>query len=235
MSDPHPTTCIAIETACRQGSVALARGGRLLDHQVFDAFGRHATQLISRLRDLLDAHDLRPTDLDEVHVSAGPGSFTGIRVGITCARTLLQAVPGLRAVAVATPLAVAVRAEPLAWDRLAVVLDAKDDRVHATLFERRHGLAAPLGTGGMVSVRAFLRDAPRPILLTGEGLGYHQLAGDRIAHAPEEVRLPDAASTFQAGQRLAAEGRYTDRAHLVPIYARQPEAVRLWETRRRER
>ncbi len=232
MSPVDNNPCIAIETSCRQGSVALAQGDNLLDHQRFDAVGRHATQLISRLRDLLEAHDLRPEDLQEVHVSAGPGSFTGIRVGVTCARTLLQAVPSLRAVAVPTPQVVAVRAESLAWDRLAVILDAKEDRVHATRFERRQGQAEPVGEAGVVPVETFLREAPRPILLTGEGLGYHELVGEGIAHAPPEVRLPDAASTLRAGRRLAEAGRYTDRARLLPVYARQPEAVRLWEARR---
>ena len=85
------TVSIAIETSCRPGGVALGVGDELIRAEVLDVTGRHAARLISHLDRLLSSESIRPRDIKEVYVSAGPGSFTGLRIGITVARTLAQA------------------------------------------------------------------------------------------------------------------------------------------------
>ena len=80
--------------------MALGVGERLIDRIDFDASSRHATHLVVRLRELLLRHDLSPSRVGELYVSAGPGSFTGVRVGVTVARTVAQAVSGLACVPV---------------------------------------------------------------------------------------------------------------------------------------
>jgi hypothetical protein len=71
----------------------------------------------------------------------------------------------------------------------------------------------------------------RPVLLTGEGLDYHDLAGEGVELAEPDVRLPTAEGVWRVGRRLAAAGEFTEYHHLLPIYTRRPEAVRLWEQR----
>jgi tRNA threonylcarbamoyl adenosine modification protein YeaZ len=127
---------IAIETSCRAGGVALGRGDELLQVANFDASYRQATQLVVRLEELLKPAGIRPRDLAALYVSTGPGSFTGLRVGITVARTLAQANPSLRVVAVPTIQAVAENARHLPWENLGVALDFKDGQVYAGLFSR---------------------------------------------------------------------------------------------------
>lgn len=228
------TISIAIETSCRAGGVAMGRGESLAGEIHFDASQRHATQLVGRLRELLASHDAAAAQVEEIYVSVGPGSFTGLRVGITVARTMAQAIAAAggampRCVAVPALATVAENARPLAWQHLGVILDAKEDSFYASLFER-HGeqidLAAPprLTTAG-----EFLAAAPRPLLLTGEGLAFVELTGPEISAAPKELYLPTAASAWRVGRRLAAAGQFTEYHHLLPIYPRQPEAVRLWD------
>ena len=81
---------LAIETSCRAGGVALGRGDELLGVIDFEASARHAVQLVPRLHELLEGASLRPEDVDELYVSVGPGSFTGLRIGLTVARTMGQ-------------------------------------------------------------------------------------------------------------------------------------------------
>ncbi len=228
------TISVAIETSCRQGGIALGLDDALAGEINFDASQRHATQLVGRLGDLLASHHLAPAAVNEIYVSVGPGSFTGLRVGITVARTMAQAIaaagaPMPRCVAVPSLAAVAQNARPLAWEHLGVVLDVKEGSFYAGLFQR-HGeqieLAAP---PRLMTAEEFLAAAPRPLLLTGEGLAFIDIATQCVSAAPKDTHFPTAAGVWRVGRRLALAGQFTEYHHLLPIYPRQPEAVRLWD------
>jgi tRNA threonylcarbamoyladenosine biosynthesis protein TsaB len=232
------TVSIAIETSCRLGGVALGVGDELAAAVDFDASARHAAQLVARLKELLAGAALRPADVGEVYVSVGPGSFTGTRIGVTVARTLAQTLPGSRCVAVSSPAAVAENARPLPWRHLAVVLDAREGLLHATLFERRGELILPVDAGGVMSPPELLARAPRPLTLLGEGLGYHDLRADGVTipladKTGAPPHLPTAEGVWRFGRRQARAGRFTDPAQLLPIYTRVPAALRARQAPRR--
>ena len=225
------TVSVAIETSCRVGGLALGRGDELVGSLEFDASRGHAAVLVRQLEVMLSQARLQPGDLDELYLSAGPGSFTGVRVGVTVARTLGQMFPGLRLVAVPTVQAVAENARGLPWERLAVVLDARENLIYVCLFRREGEGIIQASEPGVVRPSEFLVSAPRPLTLIGEGLGYHDLHGEGITIADAALGLPTAAGAWRAGRRLAKQGLFVDYNHLLPIYSRKPEAVRLWEKR----
>lgn len=218
---------VAIETSCRRGGVALAAGDELLRAEAFDASARHAVQLVWRLSAMLDAAGFRPDDLRGLYVSAGPGSFTGLRIGVTVARTLAQSLPDLRCVAVPTGAAVAENARSLDWKHLAVVMDAREGRVWASLFARRDGLIVSAGTPRVSTPAELLAAWPRPVTVVGEGLAHCKFAGDRVetVGADSPVHLPTAEGVWRVGRRLARDGRFTDPARLLPIYSREPRTT----------
>jgi len=220
------TISIAIETSCRVGGLALGRGDRLARTVTFDASSRHATHLVGRLRDLLRDEGLSVDDLDHAYVAAGPGSFTGLRVGITVARTLGQLLPSLRLVGVPTTLAVAQNARALAWEHLAVVLDAREGLIYAERFVRHGDEIAPAAGAEVLTPAEFLAAAPRPLLAIGEGLGYRDLRADGVALAPRELWLPTPEGIWRVGRRLAAAGGFVDYNHLLPTYTRPPAVLR---------
>lgn len=223
---------IAVETSCRAGGLALGVGDRCVETVAFDTTGRHATALVAQMKALLDARGLAPRDLVEVHVSAGPGSFTGLRVGITAVRTLAQALEHLRCVAVPTAHAVARNAADLEWRYLGVIMAARAGNVHATLFERRHGRIVELEPGRACEADDFLAAAPKPITLIGEGLAYQPMAAaDVTVVDPDASHLhtPNPRAVWQVGRELARAGKFTEYHLLLPIYPRRPEAVILWE------
>jgi tRNA threonylcarbamoyladenosine biosynthesis protein TsaB len=218
----RPGTSIAIETSCRQGGLALGLDDQLARVVAFDAASRHATTLVARLKSLLEEAALRPTELAELYVSIGPGSFTGVRVGVTVARTLAQVAPDLRCVAVPTALAVAHRAAQMEWRHLAVILDARGGGVHASLFARQGEEIVPAGEPMVATAEEFLAAAPRPLLLTGEGLDYHPITGPEITSVAPAMRLPTAECVWHVGRQMAAGGQFTDYRRLLPIYVRDP-------------
>jgi len=251
-----------METSCRAGGVAVAVDGALTAVRRFDASSRHATTLLVHLRELLQAHGLTPRDVTEVYVSVGPGSFTGVRVGVTVARTLAQAVPGIQTVAVPTTHAVAENARPLPWQHLAVILDAKDELAYVQLFQRqatsdqrqeKENVAVqkvtqavavpaapppqPVGRPRILTPQQLLAEFPKPITLIGEGLTHHpafaETAGS-ITLTDPAINFPTAESVYHVGHRLALANAFTDYHLLLPIYARKSEAERLWEEKQRQ-
>ena len=225
---------IAIETSCRRGGIALGAAEQLLETRDFQAERRQSVQLIGRLSELLGRHGLEASDLDEVYVSLGPGSFTGLRVGITVARTLGQTVENIRCVGVPTLEAVAENAAGLECQHLGVVMDAKEDVVYVGFFVRREGGLVPTEPPRTVHVRDLAADVPRPITLIGEALWYTDLSGEGIDIAGEALWLPRAEGIWRVGRRMAKAGNFQPFGALRPLYLRRPEAVRLWEGRQRE-
>lgn len=211
---------IAIETSCRTGGIALGLGDRIVQTVTFPAASRHATSLVQNLKDLLESHHLSAGDVNHVYVSAGPGSFTGIRVGITVARTLAQAVADLQCVAVQTTQAVAWNARLLDWDNLAVIADARGGEIHATIFTRSGEAIVPAGEPTISTAEQFLASAPTPLLLTGEGLAYHDLTARCDSLADESLHLPTPQGVWHVARKLAKQDLFTEYHTLLPIYTR---------------
>ena len=83
---------IGIETSGLAGSVALTRDGEPLEARSLEQVGRrHAQTLVMEIRQILRNHHFTTSDVDAVAVSRGPGSFTGLRVGLVCAKTFAYA------------------------------------------------------------------------------------------------------------------------------------------------
>ncbi len=225
---------IAIETSCRLGGAALGAGEAMVDAVGFDAASRHAGQLVCQLDEMLARRQLRPADVDEVYVSVGPGSFTGTRVAVTVARMLAQTVQGLSVVAVPTTHAVAEGARGLAWQRLGVILDAREGLIYASTFVRRGEQIAADGPEGVMTPDEYLAAAGGDLSLIGEGLAYHSVADDLVLEPQalgEPPHLPQAEGLWRVGRRMAREGLLTEYHRLEPIYCRKPAAVRVWESK----
>jgi tRNA threonylcarbamoyladenosine biosynthesis protein TsaB len=206
-------------------------GRDLLASRPLGSTGKHAAMLLPILVELLSEIDATPSEISEVYISVGPGSFTGLRVGITVARTLGQLLPDAKLVAVPTPLAVAETVIEESWDHLGVLLAAKDTTVHATLISRDAAGHPTLdGESQLAPIAELVAAWPNETKLAGEGLTYGDPVG---AHqtAGTSPWYPTVEAVFTVGARLAEAGETIDFNHLLPVYARRPEAVRLWEQR----
>jgi tRNA threonylcarbamoyladenosine biosynthesis protein TsaB len=219
---------LAIETSARTGSLASVEDGRVLAEDQFPHGLKHAAEIIPRLDALCRGQGWSPGDVRELYVSVGPGSFTGLRIGITLAKTLAFAT-GARLVAVPTVRVLARNAPPEAR-HLALVLDAKRDQIYTARFDRMSfnapwTEAEPAHLDSLVSV---LARSPRPIHLLGEGIPYHQKFIPRsdpaVIVTPESLWCPRAAAVAEEGMRMAKAGEFTDPQQLLPIYIRRPEA-----------
>src|SRR5208282_2376277 len=112
---------LAIETSGRLGSVALLQGSAVLVEQSFSHGLKHAAGLLPMIDQMVRGQGWEPADLQHVYISQGPGSFTGLRIGVTLAKTLSLAT-GARVVPVPS-LQVLAHNAPADATNVIIVLD----------------------------------------------------------------------------------------------------------------
>ncbi|MBM4126034.1 MAG: tRNA (adenosine(37)-N6)-threonylcarbamoyltransferase complex dimerization subunit type 1 TsaB [Nitrospira sp.] len=219
---------LGIETATSWQSVALLDGNRILGRQDQDASGAHGTLLLPAIDRLLKDAQLRLRDLDGLACSAGPGSFTGIRVGLaTCL--------GLRA-ATGIPLMLIPTLEALAWDvtasglPLCPIVTSRKGEVYWAVFRRTgdHQLHRMLSEC-VGSPAGLARSLTEDTLVFGDGWSAMESeiraalsVSVTVIAGPPEVK-PSAVAVAVLGAQRFRRGEVTgDRVE--PLYVQRAEA-----------
>lgn len=217
---------LALETSGRLGSIALFRDGRLLDERTYPHGLQHAAAIVPMLDALCREHGVAPRQLEQIFISIGPGSFTGLRVGVTLAKTLAFST-GAKIVAVPS-VDVIVENLPDEATHAIIVLDAKRGQIFTARCARNAGGRwTTIEPAHLDTLAAMLERAPRPVHLIGEGVSYHRAA---IPDAPEVIIgdealwLPRASVVGRLGHERGQAGEFTDPLRLVPTYVRLAEA-----------
>jgi len=222
---------IAIETSGRLGSIATVEDGQVLVEEQFPPQFKHAAGIISVIDRLTKSHGWSPSDVSEVYVSAGPGSFTGLRVGITVAKTLALAL-GVKIVAVPSTEVLAHNA-PAGWTNAVILLDAKRGQIFTARYTNQNGHPIEAEEAHLDTLTAMLTRAPRPVHLIGDGLPYHSDSiptdDPSVIITEESTWRPRATIVAQIGWQMARVGQFTDADKLTPLYIRRPEAEEKWE------
>ncbi|MCC6418385.1 MAG: tRNA (adenosine(37)-N6)-threonylcarbamoyltransferase complex dimerization subunit type 1 TsaB [Gemmataceae bacterium] len=230
MTAPTEPRLLILETSVAAAVVALAEGPRVLGTRHLDEARRHARDLAPAVRDLLAAQGWRPRDLHAVLVSRGPGSYTGLRVGIMSAKALAYAT-GCALLALDTFAAIALQA-PAAALALFVLADAQQDKVYLQRFRRDAPGAelTPVAPVGIESVGAWLPTLPEGVWVTGPGLRKHAGRLPPTAHAVlQEDRTPRVASLLRLGLARVQRGERDDVWAVEPLYLRPSSAEEQWE------
>ena len=227
------TRALALETSGRVGSVALVLDGAVVAEEQFPHGLKHAAGIIPILDRLCRVQGWAPREVEEVYVSAGPGSFTGLRVGITVAKSLAFAT-GAKLVAVPTADVLARNAPP-GWQNLVVVLDAKREQIFTAVFSNESGEPVAREPAHLDALAAVLARTPRPVHLLGEGIPFHDKfipKGDPgVIVTGAELWQARAAAVAHLGHALARQGQFSDPDRLAPLYVRRPEAEEKFEAK----
>jgi tRNA threonylcarbamoyladenosine biosynthesis protein TsaB len=224
---------LGIETSSAAGSVALLSDGTLLGESSLDVAGRqHARSLVGEIHRRLKSAGRRPRDCTAVAVSIGPGSFTGLRVGVVAARTLAYAT-GCRLAAVDTFLAIATNSPA---DVLAVWVTANAQRgeLYVGRYERDgSGDFARMGELSIQPVDVFCQQLHARQTVSGPGADLLPAdAVDRATLLPPELRQPRASVIARLGEHDVCAGRTADLWTLEPVYLRRSAAEEKWDQRK---
>ncbi len=221
---------LAIETSGRVGSIAVIIDGRVVSEEQFAHGLQHAAQIVPIIDRLWRAQGCSPGDIPELYVSAGPGSFTGLRIGITLAKTLSLAT-GVKLVGVPSVRVLAENA-PAEAQHLIIVLDAKRGQIFTARFERSDDGWIEHEPAHLDDLPSIIARAPRPVHLLGEGIAYHENLipkGDRsVIVTSSSTWRARAAAVAKTGMSMARRGQFADPLTLSPIYIRRPEAEEKW-------
>jgi tRNA threonylcarbamoyladenosine biosynthesis protein TsaB len=221
------TITLAIETSQRIGGVAV-RGREGAAHvESLKSAHRHDDDLLPAIDRLMKRVEFSPSDLGAVGVSIGPGGFTGLRIAVSTAKMVAEA---MRVPLVAVPSAMVAAESSHEPGPLLVALAGKRDTFWATRFESRNSTWMPIDPGRLVHADEVGLDELSAVIADE-----HLPAAAR--RRCEERGLPIVAPVFEAAaclavtERLLAAGQTTDALALAPLYPRPPEAVVLWEQR----
>ena len=221
---------LALESSAKAASAALARDGVLLDMDFQNAGLTHSRTLLPMAEAVLERAGLSVRDLDAVAVAHGPGSFTGIRIGVSTAKGLCWG--GEKpAVGVSTLEAMAWNAvDAGAGERLiCCAMDARRNQVYNALFTISDGRPRRLCADraiGLAELAEELKHSKKPVFVLGDGgeLCYQYLSeqGLDAVLASEQFRLQNAWGVCRAAQGLepASAGA------LLPVYLRLSQAER---------
>ncbi len=225
---------LAIETSGRRGSIALGCGESLLDEVVFATDRERARDLLPSIDAAFRRQGWRPPDIEHCYLSNGPGSFTGLRVGVTFARHLALATDcklcAISSMDVMAQNALELSSPP---NVVAAFLDARKDQVFAAAYQLRGDYYERTHDVRMAAPAAFLAELGSSALVLGEGAKHAQAAietaGGRIAD--ESLWHARASVVYRMGWRAAVAGQFVTAPDLVPAYVRRPEAEEVWEKR----
>jgi len=223
---------LALETSAKAVSAAVTENGKVLCSGYQDTGLTHSRTLMPIVEHILKNTDLSMSDMDAIAVSAGPGSFTGIRIGISAAKGLAFAVDK-PAVGVST-LAAMARNVAFADGLIVCAMDARRSQVYNALFEAKDGALTRLTEDraiGLAELAEELKDDPRPKTVVGDGgrlcFDFLQNAGIPCRLAPAHLLMQNAMSVALEAEALAAEGKLVSAQELEPVYLRPAQAERL--------
>lgn len=216
---------LALETSAECGSLALFSGADLLGEALLDEGERHAASLLVCLERLLGARGLALDAVDRIALAIGPGSFTGLRIGLA---TALGLAFGTDRLLVPVPTLAALATQAPSVGLIAPLLDARRSEVYAGLY-RSDGSALAADSCG--SIGEFLSRLPpdEPIALLGSGVSPHRAEisarlGARAVFLPPESGRLRAASVGRLALRLAAAGASVAPELVELRYLRRAEA-----------
>lgn len=223
---------LGIECSAAAASVAVAQDGRLLGEAYVNTQQTHSQTLLPMAEALLKNLGLSCGELDCIAVANGPGSFTGVRIGVACAKGL--ALPhNTPCCGVSTLEAIAFGGAVLTGGVVCAVMDARCGQVYNALFEVSENGLARLTEDRAISIAELGAECEKygkRLVLFGDGaaLCHQAFAGWGARLAPEGIRFQRAGSVA-----LLAENRqWTDSGGLLPAYLRVPQAERELKRKR---
>ena len=218
---------LAFESSAKPASAALVKDGQLLSQYTQCSALTHSRTLLPMAEDMLKNAELRLSDVDLIAVAHGPGSFTGIRIGVSTVKGLAWAAE--------KPCVGVSTLEAMAWHGLAVggyicpVMDARRSQVYNALFKIENGRPVRMTEDRPIALEELAKEVTAlgaPVFLVGDGAAlcfeYFTAHGVPCVMAPDNLRWQDAWGVAMA----AADKPPGNADELLPVYLRLSQAER---------
>ncbi len=223
---------LGIETSTKTGSIAVLSDESVIAQYSLNIEVTHSERLMATVDRVLRDTGLTVAALDGFAVAIGPGSFTGLRIGISTVKGL--------AFATGKPVAAVPTLQALAWNLpfaghpVCPLLDARKKEVYAALYKNDDATPLQLMPEMVISLSQLAAGVSGKTVFTGEGSQIYRsdikkIFGTQALFAPRSAILPSAAAVAEIGLEMLRNGMQTDPDALTPKYIRRPEAEVAWE------
>lgn len=229
---------LSIDTSTLVSSVAVAGEDKLLAELTTQTRLTHSETLLPHIAEVLKLAGVAKDQLDAVAVSIGPGSFTGLRIGLATAKAMCYAL-NIPLLAVPTLEVLAARF-PVSETKICALLDAQKGNAYRAVYEWQNGLLHCRKELAVLAVDDILAEcaaANEPIILTGDIVQKKAAAWQLpplVTIAPPALIMPRAAEVAFLGLQRLQAGQTDNLMDLEPLYIRRSEAEVLWEARQKK-
>ena len=227
---------LAIDTSTQVSSVAVVSDGKLAAELTMQAKLTHSETLLPHIEEVLGMANQKKEELEGIAVSLGPGSFTGLRIGLATAKAMAYALQ-LPIVGVPTLRALAWHF-PVEGFQLLPMIDAQKGNVYVERYMWEHGKLLRKTGVQVLPVEEVIRrteELPGTVVLMGDVISKRiegkQTLPMHVMLAPLHLRMPRAANVALCGLELLKEGKTGNVMDMEPVYIRRSEAEVLWEKR----
>ncbi|MBU0484058.1 MAG: tRNA (adenosine(37)-N6)-threonylcarbamoyltransferase complex dimerization subunit type 1 TsaB [Proteobacteria bacterium] len=231
ITDSRPVI-LAIETSGIGGSVAIVSGSRCLAENTLVSRTTHSRRILIEIEQLVSNTGYQWSEIDGLAVSLGPGSFTGLRIGLSTAKGL--------AMATGKPLLGVPTLDGLASQftfpkhQICPILDARKQEVYTALY-RCAANGDNIRTGNYLALKplALAERIDQPTIFVGDGIIpyrdiFTEVLGEKAIFAPLSLYFPRAAAIGMLAVKIWQKQDFTDPALVEPIYVRDSEAKLLF-------
>ena len=217
---------LGIETSTRAAGVALISDEKILAEITQESKAYHSENLLPQIQEVLRIANVER--VDAVAVSIGPGSFTGLRIGVAAAKALAYAWQ-IKIVGVSTFQVMAAHF-PNSSAKIFTLIDAQKNSAYVQTFKD----AQPLDEIKIKPIAEILDAAAQSgdeIIFCGDVLSKIKSVPSNVTFAPINLRMPRAVNVALCGKNLIDAGQFHNVMNLEPLYLRRSEAEELWDKR----
>lgn len=217
-----------IETSTKVCSVALSDNTRLLKMVELREGMNHTAILAPSINDLLNECGVEPLELKAISISAGPGSFTGLRVGSSTAKGMAYAL-GIPILSVPTLWALAAAAFKKYDDaeRVMPMIDARRMEVYTSVYKKDGSLEREVGSYILEEGKIEdLFSGSDKVIICGDGAKKVDLGAVSEKLIVDHSIQSSAVHLIEPAYRLYMEGKFSDSVHYVPFYLKPPNITK---------
>lgn len=222
---------LAIETSAKSVSAAVVENGVPLASAYQNMGLTHSRTLMPLVDGMLSAAGLRVRDMNLLTTANGPGSFTGLRIGVSALKGLAWALE--KPCCGVSTLAAMARNLAHMEGLIICAMDARRNQVYNALFLAHDGVLTrqcPDRAIGLAELAEEIKNRPEPKFVVGDGAGlcYNHLLEQDVPcrMAPPQLMMQNAVGVALAAEEMAAAGQVTTARDLVPVYLRLSQAER---------
>ncbi len=230
---------LALETSSMVSSVAIASEQKLIAELTVQTRLTHSETLMPHIEQVLHLAGIQKEQLEGIAVSIGPGSFTGLRIGLAAAKGM--------AYALQLPIVGCSTLEALAWHcpiegiYAGSLVDAQKGNAYAGFYYWQDGLLrekAPVRILSLKDALSYAGELDHPVMLLGDivqkKIAGHMELPAHVQTAPAHICMPRAANIAMLGIAKLQRGEVGNVMDMEPVYLRRSEAEVLWEARQKK-